>query len=181
MKVYATCLPNQARCFLIDDFLPNSYLMSLHEICDQFDKNSAEWQHPTWTQCRYIYQGNAEAWQSIKKYLAIPNDELAQSLGYAVVCDETLLWAEFQGLGKLRPHVEDPAGKHLSQVYISKQPVPNIGTTIYTDNHEILFLLPFRDNFGWFFDDSGKITHGREHDIPSGMTRFTMMMHWSKI
>lgn len=182
MNVYTTQLPNQARCLLIDNFLPDSHLSDLHAICDKFDKNSSEWQHPDWTQYRYHYCGNTDSWQRLVEYLSTPQDELTKALGYTVVCAEAVIWAEFQGLGPLAPHVEnvDP-GKHLSQLYISKISIPNIGTTIYTDEKEILFLLPFRDNFSWFFDESGKVMHGRVHDVPENLTRFTMMMHWVRV
>ena len=181
MNVHAIHLPNQARCFLIDSFLPQSHLASIHEICEAFSKESVAWQHPEWTTYRYIYQNCSPEWQSVVDYLKVPNPELTEALGYAVTCDEVLLWAEFQGIGVLQPHVEIPGGKNLSQLYINKQPVPNNGTTIYTDQKEILCLLPYRDNFGWFFDDSGRVMHGRDNDVPPDIIRFTMMMHWSKV
>lgn len=178
MKIYDVHLPNQTRCLLIDEFLPQTYLEALHKICDDFSKESVQWQHPEWTQYRYIYQGGSPEWKEIAEYLEKPNQELAAGLGYSIVCDEVLLWAEFQGLGSLQPHVEVPAGKHLSQLYISKSRVANNGTTIYTEDKEILFQLPFRDNFSWLFDDSGRVMHGRENDVAADITRFTMMMHW---
>ena len=90
MNVHAIHLPNQARCFLIDSFLPQSHLASIHEICEAFSKESAAWQNPEWTTYRYIYQGNTPEWQSVVDYLKVPNPELTQALGYTVTCDEVL-------------------------------------------------------------------------------------------
>lgn len=180
MIVYPIAMANGSRCFLIDRFFPEDQIAKVHAICDAFSKESSDWANPEWTKFRYIYQGNSQEWQDVKQYLSQPNQEIAQALGYNVVCDEIILWAEFQGIGTLQPHVEVPNGKELSQIYITKKSVPNNGTTIYTDDKEILCLLPYRDNFGWFFDNSGMVMHGRDNDVPADTTRFTMMIHWSK-
>lgn len=181
MIVYPIAIPNGARCFLIDQFFPAEYLAKIHAICDAFTKESSDWANPEWTKYRYIYQGTGSEWDDVIGYLKQPNADITQALGYEVKCDEVIMWAEFQGIGTLQPHVEVPNGKELCQIYITKQPVPNNGTTIYTDDKEILCLLPYRDNFGWFFDNSGQVMHGRDNDVPAGTTRFTMMIHWSKV
>ena len=88
------------------------------------------------------------------------------------------IWVDLAGFGRLDPHVE-AWGDYLGQIYIGRQDHPYNGTTIYDDSKKILFQMPYRQNYGWIFDQCQKVWHGRKHDIPEGLIRASVMLWYN--
>ena len=99
------------------------------------------------------------------------------ALGKTINYGNLLLWIDLPGFGTLTPHVDgDDSG--LMQAYITSTPHPYAGTTMYAEDDKILFQLPYRDNFGWLFQPANKVLHGREHSVPEGISRFSIMINF---
>jgi len=185
MIINTVTISTGAKVFLIEEFLPTSIHISIKQLFDSFNKDNADWKMPTWTEGRprYVYCGNSNEYNLLKNYVASPEliDQLESILGLKVQNTGIDLWVDFSGFGTLAPHYENEGSIYLAQIYISDQEYPFIGTTIYNDNKEILFQLPFRDNYGWLFDKGYTVMHGRKHDIPENLARCSIMLWFDKV
>jgi hypothetical protein len=93
---------------------------------------------------------------------------------------EITFFRDAPGTPPLEPHREQ-AGAWLSQVYIAAQDHPTNGTTIYTDQKQVLLQLPYRNNTGWLFDTGRTVMHGREHAVPEDLERFSLMIWYDLV
>lgn len=177
-------ISNGAQVFLIEEFLPVNVHQMVKNLFNEFGTDKTNWRVPEWTQGRprYVYCGNSENFTALKNY--INSDEflnrIGQLLNVQIANTGIDLWIDFSGFGTLAPHYENEGSIYLSQIYISDKQYPFIGTTIYNDQKEILFQLPFRDNFGWLFNKGYTVMHGREHDIPEDLARCSVMLWFDK-
>lgn len=162
-------MPSGARVFLIDKFFETELLNKVHQLFDNFNTQQDQWANPLWTSNRFVYQGNDEKFLELKNYIQSKTfiSQLELLLGNDTkICNIGLdLWIDLPGLGPLSPHFENEGSIYISQIYISDRDYPSNGTTIYTDDKQLLFQLPFRDNFGWFFDKGYTVMHGRINDV----------------
>jgi hypothetical protein len=85
------------------------------------------------------------------------------------------LYADLSGLGPLTEHVE-LAGEYVAQIYFTRTPYPYHGTSVHNQKKELLFTLPYRNNFGWFFDKGTTVMHSRLQDVLPGLNRFSLML-----
>ena len=177
MFINTVNLVNGSKVLLLDQVFDIDLLSQLHALCDSFHLDNPDWQAPVWTTYRYVYQGSAPVYQALRQYLG--SDAVITKITQAinkprVIFSNITLWIDLPGTGPLAPHVEGD-DSYLAQIYITKTPHSYTGTTIYQDNQQVLFQLPYRDNFGWFFDRATQVMHGREHDVPDGISRFSIM------
>jgi hypothetical protein len=184
MNVTRVSLPTKSQVLILEDFFPRHTLQNLHNLC-------REW-HPTlnqdWVQPyefdgrpRWNYQGNHPWWEEAKLFMSsehvlgrLQGEIQSERLAF----DSAVMWMDQAGFGTLGPH-QETSGTYLAQIYITETEHPYTGTTIHNSNKQILFQLPYRDNMGWFFDTGRTVMHGREHDVPEGINRFTLMA-WFK-
>jgi hypothetical protein len=104
---------------------------------------------------------------------------LEDHLGVDLQLTEGSIWADLAGFGPLGAHKEG-GGSYMMQVYLTDTPHDYSGTTIYNEAGEVLVQLPYRDNFAWFFHGM-KIMHGRRHDVPEGIKRFTLQVWYCEL
>jgi hypothetical protein len=184
MIVNTVNIATGSKVFLIEEFLPSEVHSNIKTLFNEFAKDSADWKIPEWAQGRprYVYQGQSEKYNALKNFVISSSllTQLEHLLGIKVQNTGIDLWVDFAGFGTLAPHYENEGSIYLSQIYISDKEYPFVGTTIYNDNKEILFQLPFRDNYGWLFDKGYTVMHGREHDIPDSLARCSIMLWFDK-
>ena len=182
--VNTVSLSTGAKVFLLEKVLPEIVHEKTKTLFDTFSQDNQHWVMPEWTQGRprYVYQGQDERYNELKNFANSSEllTQLEQLLGITVQNTGIDLWIDFAGFGTLAPHYENEGSVYLAQIYISDKEYPFIGTTIYNDNKEILFQLPFRDNYAWFFDKGYTVMHGREHDIPDDLARCSVMLWFDK-
>jgi hypothetical protein len=167
--------------FLLDQVFDQQWLEKLHTL-----KNSAILGQAPWPLAahfggrpRYLHNESGEQWQSLTQYFA--SDEFSAPLelliGQKLKYSTASIWADQRGFGALNPHKEY-GGAYMMQVYLTDTPHDWTGTTIYNEKQQVLAQLPYRDNFGWFFHGM-RVMHGRHHDVPEGITRFTLQIWFS--
>jgi hypothetical protein len=177
MDITSIKVPNGNSVYLFDKFYPDDILVKLTNICSSFSSDSTDWLNAEWTTLRYNYK-NCEYLDSILKSFCedIFFNLITPIVHYKMNYISSSLFVDLPGLGPLQPHVEGPeGGTYLMQIYLTDQPEPFNGTTIYNDDKQILFQLPYRNNFGWLFDQATGVMHGRHSDVAPNLKRFSIM------
>ena len=183
MIVNTVQISTGAKVYLIDEFLTTDILAKVKTLFGEFGTNDS-WKIPDWTQGRprYVYTGQSKEYTEFCEY--IKSTEVLGRLGQILNTDVQNtgidFWIDFAGFGTLAPHYENEGSIYLTQIYVSDKEYPFIGTTIYNENQQILFQLPFRDNYGWLFDKGYTVMHGRAHDIPDNLARCSIMLWFDK-
>ena len=146
-------------------------------FCDTFVAGDTDWVQP-WESPRAVYQGSHSSFQKLKDYFNSPEviQQFRQHLpDRKPAPSEFKIWVDRTGFGPLVPHKE-VNDAFIAQVFVTREEHSYTGTTIYNDNKEILFQLPYRNNCGWFFDNGITVMHGRAHDVPAGINRYAIMI-----
>jgi hypothetical protein len=179
MNVSRVNLAPNANVLLIEDFFNDVLLEDIQQYFDDWQNNPEEWEEPTELHrgVRWRCMGNNPVYQRIRDYFA--SDAIVEQLncylpGKKIYLSNFNIWLDRKGMGPMRPHVEQADG-WLAQIFVTRVEHPYTGTTIYSADNKILIQLPYRNNFGWFFDRGSTVTHGREHDVPEGIDRFIIM------
>ena len=179
MLINVVELHDSAKILILDKIFDSDLLTELHELCNTFSVDHPDWKDPGWTKLRYEYIGGSDAHTNLCNYLRSSEfiDPVSAALGKTMEFGNLILWIDLPGYGPLSPHV-DRDNPGLMQAYITTTPHSYTGTTMYSDDNNILFQLPYRDNFGWFFYPADKVLHGREHSVPEGVKRFSILINF---
>ena len=176
MDITQIKLSNNNCVYLFNDLYPDDILNKLSTICNNFNTESADWTPAEWTTNRYIFKNFKYFNSLLYEFYETFAHTMLPSLGHKLRYESSSLWVDLPGLGKLQPHVEGlGGGTYLMQIYLTDKNEPFNGTTIYTDDKEILFQLPYRNNFGWLFDQATGVMHGRHSDVSPNLKRFSIM------
>ena len=164
---------------LLDQVFAPSRLNQLHAMCNEFTPGCKNWPQPDWCipdKPRYLFDEQGDEWAELCEFFdsAEFKQPIEQHLKINLEYSLASLWADFTGFGPLGPHKEQ-GGSYMMQVYLTHTPHDYTGTTIYNELGQVLMQLPYRDNFAWFFHGM-KVMHGRHHDVPEGITRFTLQI-----
>jgi len=180
MDITAIKVPNGNHVYLLDNCYPQELLKELTDICDKFSPDSADWVAAEWTNRHYVFK-NFEYFNSLlRNFHETLRDSMSLMLNHNLTVESSSLFVDLPGLGKLEPHVEGLAGgTYLMQIYLTSKIEPFNGTTIYTDDKQVLFQLPYRNNFGWLFDRATGVMHGRHSDVASNLKRFSIMTRFN--
>jgi hypothetical protein len=181
MIVTRVALPNKANVLLLEDVLPVTLLADLHnDILDRFEPGHEDWVIPESDQSstRYQYKGTHTTYNQVEEYMSssamlarLQGEVQSPDLAYSYM----RLLVDLPGYGPLKEHVE-LAGEHVAQIYFTRTPDPYHGTSIHNQQRDLLFTLPYRDNFGWFFDVGTTVMHSRLQDVLPGLNRFSLML-----
>ena len=170
-----------SQVLLLDQVFGPERLNQLHAMCNQFSPGCKNWPQPDWCAAprdrpRYIFDEQGEEWSELLQFFdsAEFKHPIEQHLGINLEYSVATMWADLTGFGALGPHKEQ-GGSYMMQVYLTNTPHDYSGTTIYNELGQVLVQLPYRDNFAWFFHGM-KVMHGRHHDVPTGITRFTLQI-----
>jgi hypothetical protein len=176
-------LTNGARVYILENVLDPETLAYAHQLADQFSTTNPLW-HRAGTATdypRWEYDVADPSFDPIRRafdqgdLLAYWQQLLVQDPGRQLYCGNISFFIDLPGTPVLTPHVEG-CDSWLAQVYIAPQSHTYNGTTIYNDDQQVLFQLPYRNNLGWMFDTAGRVWHGREHPVPAGLDRFSIMI-----
>ena len=95
--------------------------------------------------------------------------------GLGLVCAQLPSWAQEKANYQLNEVVVTASKSPRKQSEIGKVVRVISGTTIYNEAGQVLVQMPYRDNLAWFFHGM-HVMHGRHHDVPEGITRFTLQI-----
>lgn len=186
MDVTKVNLVNLSRIFVLENVLETDVLDYVHQLADTFDTTNPLWKragtgdnYPRWE-----YDITHRSFTPVKEavgggaHLTYWQEQLVKDTNRQLFCSNISFFIDLPGSPGLQPHVEG-IDSWLSQVYIAKQAHTYNGTTIYNDSKEVLLQLPYRDNMGWLFDTAGRVMHGRAHEVPEGLNRFSIMIWYA--
>lgn len=179
-------LDNGSRVFILENVLDATVLAYAHSLANTFAQDNPLWcragtadNYPRWE-----YHVADPSFDAVRQYfdrgpvLAHWQQQLAPDEPGRLFCSNISFFIDLPGSPGLAPHVEG-VDSWLSQVYIARQSHSFNGTTIYNLSKQVLFQLPYRDNTGWLFDTAGRVMHGREHAVPAGLDRFSIMIWYA--
>lgn len=178
MLVNTLTVETGEKVFLLDQVFETQILDQLHQLCNSANLGQSPWplaEH-FGGRPRYLHDETGQVWADMQQHFASAEflAPLEQLIGHPLKYSVSSIWADQRGFGALNPHKET-GGAYMMQVYLTDTPHDWTGTTIYNEEQQVLAQLPYRDNFGWFFHGM-KVMHGRHHDVPEGMTRFTLQI-----
>jgi hypothetical protein len=179
MKINSVVLIDKQLVLLLEDFFETDFLEKLTQLFEQHTK-SPDWIDAEWTSCRRIYCGNDPVYLELLKVLSSPTTltPIEQALGKKIKFDSVKLWADYPGFGPLQAHQEG-SGQGQAQIYITRKEHATNGTSILNNDKQLLFTLPYRNNYGWYFDDCTKVMHSREFDVPVNTVRYSLIFWYS--
>lgn len=179
MKINSVTLSTGNKVLLMEDFLDSTLMGRVLGLCDECDTN-ADWEYAEWSRLRKIYKGKSNVYGDLMSALASPDTRapIEKELGHAIRFTDASLWADYPGFGPLLPHVEQH-GEGQAQLYLTRKEFPTNGTSIMNLDKQLLFTLPYRNNYGWFFDECTQVMHSREFDVPSDIIRFSLIFWYS--
>jgi hypothetical protein len=166
---------------LLDQVFEQLWLDRLHALCKSSELGVSPWllaEH-FGGRPRYLHDETGLEWTDLQVYFASKKfvSQLEQLVDTPLEYSAASIWADQRGFGSLSPHKEQ-GGDYMIQVYLTDSPHDWTGTTIYNEKEQVLVQLPYRDNFAWFFHGM-KVMHGRHHDVPEGLTRFTLQIWYN--
>jgi hypothetical protein len=174
-------LANGAKIFIIENALDPEVLAHAHFLTETFST-----QNPLWRKTdssleflRWEYNTADPSFDPIWRGLnSAPALEFWQQKlapgGPRLFCSNATFFVDMPGSSPLPPHVE-ASDSWVSQVYITDRSDNINGTTMYNEQKQVLFQLPYRNNTGWLFDNGSMVMHGREHRVPPDLERFSLM------
>jgi hypothetical protein len=186
MYTTVATLPNGSRVFVLEQVLEADTLAHAHKLSSTFSTDNPLWRragtadnYPRWEYCvdHVSFEPIRQAF-SCHEHLSKWQQHLAPDSTRKLFCSNITFFIDLPGTPPLLPHVEG-VDSWLSQVYIAREPHAYNGTTIYNHHKQVLFQLPYRDNMGWLFDTAGQVMHGREHSVPVGLDRFSLMIWYA--
>ena len=179
MKINSVELIDKQLVLLLEDFFETDFLEKLTQLFEQHTK-SLDWIDAEWTSHRQIYHGNDPVYLELLEVLSSPTilTPIEQALGKKIKFDSVNLWADYPGFGPLQAHQEG-AGQGQAQIYITRKEHATNGTSILNNNKQLLFTLPYRNNYGWYFDECTKVMHSREFDVPAGTVRYSLIFWYN--
>lgn len=166
--------------YILDQVFDQHWLDKLHNLCFSAIPGQDPWPIAAAFdgRPRYLHNETGVEWKDLVDYFS--NDfkaQLESATGVELEYSSSSIWADQRGFGALNPHKEQ-GGAYMIQVYLTETPHDWTGTTFYNEAGQVLAQLPYRDNFGWFFHGM-QVMHGRHHDVPEGLTRFTLQIWYN--
>lgn len=182
MLITQVDLVNGSRVLLLEDFFPADLIAQLQQICLEYPASDV-WTVPFGfdsTTARRSYTGPGLA--AVKAWLASAEctDQLSARVGRPIEYSDLHLWCDPPGVDQLAPHKEQ-GGEYLAQFFVADVEHSYTGTTVYNDDGRILFQMPYRNNYGWFFSTGRTVMHGREHPVPAGINRFSLLVWYQTL
>jgi len=180
VKINSLTLATGNRVLLLEDFFDYKMLEKILELCDKSETDDTDWCYEEWTQLRKIYKGADETYKTLLAALADPEflQPIEDHLGFKMVFSNASLWADYPGFGPLLPHVEQH-GQGQAQIYLTRKEHPTNGASVMNMDKQLLFTLPYRNNYGWYFDQCTKVMHSRDYDVPPGIVRYSLIFWYN--
>ena len=173
---------NDLRVLLVEDFFPADLLEQLTEMCKTSETHPDDWHNPEWSKLRKIHNGNTETYKHLEEtfrdpWFYKPLQVIFQRPGndvYNLEYVECKLWADYPGFGPLAAHKEN-SSEIQGQIFLTDTTHPVNGTSMLNDDKELLFTLPFRNNYGWIMEKCQETMHSREFDVIPATVRYSLI------
>jgi hypothetical protein len=174
-----------SKIFLLDNFFSHELIEHIATIFDNITD-------PAWASSqifehragRLMYSENNTIIDQIRNFASSTGviDALSTLIQSTVKFDSVNLWADFEGY-EITPHTDPDYFKYAIQIYVSREKfhwnTPMFGTTIYSAQQLPLLQLPYRNNFGYFFEKPHKVCHGLGTAVPAGMQRNSVYLRYN--
>jgi hypothetical protein len=180
-------LENKTRIFILDQFFERELVRDLYELFDTVTTDVAAWSDSDVFKHhagRLVYTGASPVLDKIR---TAANDvglrgKLSELLGHDIKFLSLDLWVDQPGY-TIAPHYDPAFFEHAVQIYITNNPDyyagPPLGTTIFQQQQQrVLFQLPYRTNFGYFFESPQQVYHGLAGSVPEGMQRNSVYLRF---
>jgi hypothetical protein len=176
----------QSNIYLLDNFFTAELAEQVLSIFDNID--DTDWPDTevfSHRAGRRLYRGKSKIVDQIVSYAASSEilKEINGMLGRPVIPAGISLWADFEGY-TISPHQDPDFFDYAVQIYMSRESAkwngPILGTTIYQTPDKILLQLPYRNNFGYFFEKPGQVLHGLATPVPPGMQRNSVYLRYNR-
>ena len=87
---------------------------------------------------------------------------------------DCLVWLDQEGY-ELPLHVDNDTIKHSMQIYLGDEENICLGTSFAYDVNTYPFItLPFKNNFGYVFKNTNKLTHGLLTEVLKDFKRYSL-------
>lgn len=172
--------------FLLDNFFHADLVENILKLFDNI--NNSDWESSKTFQHqsgRLMYKGNNTAIDQITQFASSSDItiELSKLINSTVEFDSVSLWADIEGY-EITPHTDPDYFQHAVQIYVTRDQCywnsPMMGTTIYSAQQQALLQLPYRNNFGYFFETPNRVVHGLGTTVPAGMQRNSVYLRYNK-
>lgn len=176
MKLNIVNLSNGYKTLLLEDIFPTDLLDQIHSLCAESQNDNSDWQYVEWSRLRKTYKGTNTTFNNIKTFLSSKQfiEPIEHIVGQKMILTDFSLWADYPGFGSLLAHREND-GQGQGQIFIASKEYSTNGTSFMNDKKQLLFTLPYRDNYGWYMDNCTKIMHSREFDVPKDIVRYCIV------
>ena len=182
MIVNTFTYPDKLQVLLVDNFFPDDLIEELLTMCETSETHAQDWQYADWTNLRKIHKGNTDTFKKLESVLRDrrflqPMSVYLQEHGKGPLKMEFVqcnLWADYPGFGPLLAHQEN-AGQAQGQIFLTRELHKTNGTSMLNNNKELLFTLPYRNNYGWVMQDCQKTMHSREFDVVPNTVRYSLI------
>lgn len=85
-----------------------------------------------------------------------------------------IVWLDQEGY-QIPLHVDNDVIKHSMQIYLGDEENMSLGTSFaYATNSYPFMTLPFKNNFGYLFKNTNKLTHGLLTEVPKDFKRYSL-------
>jgi hypothetical protein len=186
MNTTTVILENTTRVFILDNFFQRELLQDLYQLFDTVGSDSTAWVESEVFKHRagrLVYAGTSAVLDRIRT--AANSDpmstELSKLLGHDVKLSSLDLWVDQPGY-TITPHYDPTWFDHAAQIYITNDPAYRVGTpwgtTIFQQQKQVLFQLPYRTNLGYLFEDPQQVYHGLAGHVPEGMQRNSVYLRF---
>lgn len=180
MQLHQLTLANGYQMCIVEQFFSDSVLNDIYKLFDTFEIDSTKWDtsHPG---KRYRYNAWSPEWSNLTDYITSPQivEQFEKLKNTKLINTKIDLWVDLPGFD-LPPHTEGMEKTCMVQIYITDQEFPYLGTTIFNNDYGRLFQLPFKNNFGYCFNKSDPILHGRMEEIPANFKRKSIMIWYDE-
>ena len=190
MNVTTIELENNSRVFILDHFFENDLVLELYKLFDTVSFDASAWPESELFKHysgRLVYAGKSSVLDKIRSYAntSIVQNKLRDLLGHNIKLSSLDLWVDQPGY-TISPHYDPTFFEYAVQIYITNNPEYTVGvpfgTTIFQDQkNQVLLQLPYRTNFGYFFENPQKTYHGLVGTVPAGMQRNSVYLRFARV
>ena len=173
---------SRLQVLLVDNFFPDDLLEELLIMCETSETHPDDWEYAEWTNKRKIHKGNTDTYRKLEQTLSDSTflSELTQwpqSFGrppLRMQFIECKVWADYPGFGTLNAHTDNTP--HIQgQIFLTRNTHKTNGTSMMSPSKELLFTLPYRNNYGWVMQDCRETMHSREFDTVPNTVRYSVI------
>jgi hypothetical protein len=167
------------KLFLVNRLIRKVVFANLKEEIKQLTKDENNWDKLT-AQEEYnrlrLKDEKSSILKSILNEMNHPEyiEMINNAFGFNIKGVGCLVWLDQIGY-EISLHVDNEKVKHSMQIYLGDEENVSLGTSFAYDLENGAFLtLPFKNNFGYVFKNTNKLTHGLLTSVPKDFKRYSL-------